>query len=104
MHDRGMSGSSRPGAAAQAALRVHNAPRAQPAAATLARLDPPAWRELRALLAPAGWSEDDLLSWVAAPNAYLEGCSPADTIRRHPHGVTDALRVAANRAYSPLEG
>lgn len=59
----------------------------------------PAWTELHELLAPAQWSNADLLAWTAAPNAYLDGGrSPAEEIRDHPDGVTDALRYAAVRA------
>lgn len=63
-----------------------------------ARVVPPAWSRLRELLAPAGWSVPDLLLWASAPNANLEGRSPADEINDHPDDVTDALRYAVTRA------
>ena len=59
---------------------------------------PPAWIELRELLAPAGWSDANVLVWSAAVNGWLEGRTPAEEIRDHPDGVTSALRYAVERA------
>lgn len=59
---------------------------------------PPAWLVLRDLLAPAEWSEENLLMWTLSPNAYLEGASPAQEIQAHPADVTPRLRYAVDRA------
>lgn len=58
----------------------------------------PAWTLLKDLLAPARWSDADVLAWAAAPNAWLEGRSPAEEIQEHPDDVTDALAKAADEA------
>lgn len=58
----------------------------------------PAWTLLRDLLAPARWSDADLLTWVSSPNAYLEGRSPAQEIHEDPHEVSAALRRAVDEA------
>lgn len=63
-----------------------------------AKVVPPAWHRLRELLAPAAWGDESLLLWVSAPNAYLDGRSPADEIKDHPAEVTEALRYAVTRA------
>lgn len=59
---------------------------------------PPAWAVLRDLLAPAQWSEENLLMWTLSPNAYLEGDSPAQEIQAHPADPTPRLRYAVDRA------
>lgn len=58
----------------------------------------PAWPALRTLLAPAEWSEENLLMWTLSPNAYLDGDSPASEIQNHPEDVTPRLRYAVHRA------
>lgn len=58
----------------------------------------PAWTRLREALEPAGWSDADLLAWVSAPNAYLEGRSPADEVHENPMSLSVALGTAARRA------
>jgi hypothetical protein len=58
----------------------------------------PAWTLLRDLLRPAQWHDPDLLAWAAAPNAWLEGRSPAEEIQDHPNEVTADLRTAAHEA------
>ncbi|MBM7508509.1 hypothetical protein JOE61_002323 [Nocardioides salarius] len=58
----------------------------------------PAWTTLRELLAPASWSDADVLAWAAAPNANLEGRSPAQEVHEHPASLSDALRNAVARA------
>lgn len=64
-----------------------------------------AWTTLRELLAPGGWSDADVLAWAAAPNAYLEGRSPAQEVHEHPEGLSDALRHAVARAFpAPQRG
>jgi hypothetical protein len=57
-----------------------------------------AWTLLRDLLRPAEWSDADLLAWAAAPNAWLEGRSPAEEIQEHPDEVSAVLRKAAHEA------
>lgn len=57
-----------------------------------------AWTTLRELLEPAGWSDADVLAWASAPNAYLEGRSPAQEVHEQPESVSDALRYAVARA------
>ncbi|MDR7253367.1 hypothetical protein J2X46_002352 [Nocardioides sp. BE266] len=59
---------------------------------------PPAWPQLIALLAPAGWSDENLILWTSSPNAYLEGASPAQTIQSFPAEATAELRNAAVQA------
>jgi hypothetical protein len=59
---------------------------------------PPSWSQLHQLLAPAGWSDENLLMWTLSPNAYLEGDSPAQEIQAHPDAVTARLRYAVDRA------
>ena len=59
---------------------------------------PPAWSTLRILLAPARWDDEFLLIWTLAPNAYLDGDSPASEIQAHRIDVTSRLRHAAERA------
>lgn len=59
---------------------------------------PAAWLALRNLLAPAQWSEENLLMWTLSPNAYLEGNSPAQEIQAHPADATPRLRYAVDRA------
>lgn len=88
----------RPGAAAQGALRAQRQPHVDAVRQVLARMDAPAWREVREILGSAGWNADDLLAWAAAPNAWLDGRQPADEIRDHPEGVTGELRRAVTRA------
>lgn len=61
----------------------------------------PAWTRLCALLAPAGWSDADMLAWTSAPNAWLEGRSPAQEIQDHPAEVTEALHEAVLQALPP---
>lgn len=58
----------------------------------------PAWTLLRELLAPAEWSDADMLTWVSSPNGWLEGRSPAQEIHEHPEDVNDAVRNAVERA------
>ena len=58
----------------------------------------PAWTALRELLEPAGWSDADVLAWASAPNAHLEGRSPAQEVHEQPERVSDALRHAVTRA------
>lgn len=58
----------------------------------------PAWTRLRGRLAPAQWSDADLLAWAAAPTAWLDGRSPAEEIQEHPGDVTAALAKAADEA------
>jgi hypothetical protein len=57
-----------------------------------------AWTTLRTLLQPAGWSDADVLAWASAPNAYLEGRSPAQEIHVQPDHVSEALVRAVARA------
>lgn len=59
---------------------------------------PPSWSQLRELLAPAGWSEENLLMWTLSPNAYLEGDSPAQEIQAHSSEITSRLRWAVDEA------
>jgi hypothetical protein len=56
-----------------------------------------AWTTLRELLEPAGWSDADVLAWASAPNAHLEGRSPAQEVHEQPDRVSDALRYAVTR-------
>ncbi|SFA86972.1 hypothetical protein SAMN05192575_101939 [Nocardioides alpinus] len=65
---------------------------------------PPAWLQLVELLAPAGWNDEFLILWTSAPNAYLEGASPAQTIQSFPTEVTAELRYAAERAIPTRPG
>ena len=58
----------------------------------------PAWTALREQLATTGWGDADLLAWASAPNAYLDGASPAQEVQAHPHDVSDALRHAVDGA------
>ena len=58
----------------------------------------PAWIALRDLTRPAQWNDADLLAWASAPNAWLEGRSPAEEIRDHPDEVSDALHNATRQA------
>jgi hypothetical protein len=58
----------------------------------------PAWTEVCDLLAPAEWSDENVLIWAAAVNGWLEGRSPAEEIQSHPERATDALRLAIDRA------
>lgn len=58
----------------------------------------PAWLVLRDLLAPAQWSDENLLMWTLSPNAYLNGDSPAQAIQAHPVDATPRLRYAVDRA------
>ena len=62
-----------------------------------------AWTTLSELLKPAGWSDADVLAWAAAPNAYLEGRSPAHEVQEQPESVSDALRYAVTRAIPALQ-
>lgn len=57
-----------------------------------------AWTRLRDLLRPAAWNDADLLAWAAAPNAWLEGRSPAEEVQEHPDEVSAPLRAAAHEA------
>ncbi|MGA4670396.1 hypothetical protein ACPCG0_11485 [Propionibacteriaceae bacterium Y1923] len=59
---------------------------------------PPSWSQLHQLLAPAGWSDENLLMWTLSPNAYLEGDSPAHEVQVHPDGATARLRWAVDEA------
>lgn len=61
----------------------------------------PAWTRLKVLLAPAQWSDADILVWAAAPNAWLDGRAPAEEIQAHPADVTAALAKAADEAAPP---
>lgn len=58
----------------------------------------PAWTSLRELLEPAGWSDADVLAWASAPNAHLEGRSPAQEVQSRPDSVGDRLEYAVERA------
>ncbi|MDP3953189.1 hypothetical protein [Microbacterium sp.] len=60
----------------------------------------PAWTEVKALLGETGWSEADLIAWAAAPNAWLEGGTPAEEVLAHPEAVTVRLRHAVDAARS----
>lgn len=64
----------------------------------------PAWTELRRLLQPGGYDDADLLAWASAPNAWLEGRSPAEEIQRHPHHLTEGLATAVARFLPPTDG
>lgn len=59
---------------------------------------PPAWPILRNLLAPARWSDENLLMFTLSPNSYLNGDSPAQEIQAYPDEVTPRLRRAVDRA------
>lgn len=58
----------------------------------------PAWAEVQRILAPARWDDDDLLAWATAPNARLDGRSPAEEIQASPDEVGPLLRAAAEAA------
>lgn len=62
----------------------------------------PAWSQLKQMLAPAQWSDADLLAWTAAPNAWLDGRSPAEEIQAHPTVVSDLLAKAVREAVPDL--
>ena len=64
----------------------------------------PAWLELQELLAPARWSDEYILNWSAAPNAWLDGAAPAAVIQEHPEAVTPALAKAAEAAIPDESG
>lgn len=57
-----------------------------------------AWTTLRELLEPARGSDADVLTWASAPNAYLEGRSPAHEVHEQPEVVGGELRDAVTRA------
>ena len=42
---------------------------------------------------PPGWSGWALASWFATPNAWLDGCSPADTLDADADAVLRAARL-----------
>lgn len=62
---------------------------------------PAAWTQLRHRLQPGNFDDADLLAWAAAPNAWLDGRSPAEEIQHHPHVMTEALATAADRFLPP---
>lgn len=64
----------------------------------------PAWSQLKEMLAATGWSEADTIAWVAAPNVWLEGRSPAQEIQHEPDQVTPALARAAAEAIPDPSG
>lgn len=64
----------------------------------------PAWSQLKEMLVPAGWSEADTIAWVAAPNVWLDGRSPAQEIQDEPDQVTPALARAAAEAIPDPNG
>lgn len=58
----------------------------------------PAWTEMVECLDAARWSDANLLIWAAAPNAYLDGRSPAIEVQDEPAHISAALHYAIDRA------
>lgn len=94
--------SGSPGHRAQAALHVESLARVMADRDRLNRLiATPLGREtLDRLQHINRWSQNTCLVWLNAPNAWLEGDTPADHIERFPQGGRDlerALRAALVR-------
>ena len=58
----------------------------------------PSWSQLHQMLAPAGWSDENLLLFALSPNGYLRGDSPAQEVQAHPGGTTARLDWAVDEA------
>lgn len=93
-----MAEETRPGAAAQAALRAEKL-----AALEGVRLPTgaPAWRAAVVRLQEGGLGAEDALLWMVSPHAWLEGATPRDEVEACPGWMSDRLAKALEESLPP---